>query len=91
MEQLKVRIQSLQDAFNGEPVVEGLDPKKTNQTKDFTVCILEGGMQSGATSLLFALKFEDGSASVAEMSGKHLEALYKAYLGAQERFKKNKG
>lgn len=82
----KIVIQSLKDAKNGKPIVKGLDLWKSKTTKDFTVGILEGGMRSGKTSLMFILQHSDGSSSIAEMSAAQFEMLIQVVRGATQRF-----
>ena len=85
MEVLKIKIQSIQDAKDGI----GLTDSKVipTMTKDITIGILEGGMQSGATSLMIILKVGDKEYA-AEMTPGHFEMLKSAYKGAVERFGK---
>lgn len=51
--------------------------------------ILEGGMQSGATSVGFVLKDEAGKFYHAEMSGAILEGLAASKRGAETNWKEN--
>ncbi len=78
-----IRIQSLEDAANGDPLIEGA--KKVTEAEHLTVCILEGGMESGRTSLSFTLK-EGSEYHVAQMSLRQFEALSFAVQGAKSRF-----
>lgn len=86
--ELKIRIQSLEDAKNGIPIIENLDPKDVTEVQDLTVGILEGGTVSGATSLMFVLKTTDGKSVMAQITAKQFDGLMGAFLGAIERFGK---
>lgn len=54
-----------------------------------SVTIMEGGMQSGATSLYFLVNTPNGIVAV-ETSGALLEGLHSALQGANQRFKEKK-
>lgn len=88
MATLKIRIQSLEDAKQGMPVIEGLDsPEQLKQYPFVTAVIMEGGMQSGATSVMFVMQRDGEEKAVyGEISGKLLEMLYATYKGAQSRW-----
>lgn len=88
MELVKVVIQSLEDAKNGKPIVEGSTVEKTEECKSLTVGILEGGTKSGKTSLMFCLRMEDGSVKIAQMTANHFEMLHGSLRGAIQRFGK---
>ena len=83
---LKIRIQSKQNARDGQPVVEGLKPTDVKPIKDFTVGILEGGTVSGQTTLMFATQDEAGNTFIKEITGREFESLYGIYQSAQQRF-----
>jgi hypothetical protein len=88
MEVLKITTQSLEDALNGIPAVEGTTPENTEKAVDFHVCILEGGTVAGNTSLMFVLKDKRGVFHVAEMTKGLFDGLAGAFKGAVERFGK---
>lgn len=88
MEPLRVVIQSLKEAAKGTPLLENSPPIENYTRCDLTVGILEGGMQSGKTSLMILLQDGD-KVYYAEMSANHFEALGHAVRGAQERFGDN--
>jgi hypothetical protein len=56
----------------------------------YGVSILEGGMQSGKTSIGIVLQTEDGKFVLAQTSAAILSTLYHALLGAEQRFLENK-
>lgn len=88
MATLHIKIQSLEDAANGMQALEGVDsPEQTVSYPHVTAVIQEGGMQSGATSILIAMK-RDGEQKThfTEISALTLEALYASFRGAQERW-----
>ena len=88
MTTLKVLIQSLEDAKNGVPAIPGIThPEQTTSYPCVSAVIMEGGMQSGATSIMLVLqKDPTDRAHLGEISGKLLETLYSAYKGAQARW-----
>lgn len=86
---LKVKIQSIEDAAQGIPAIypDITSPDQVVQHPDVTAVIMEGGMQSGATSIMFVLRGGgDNTPQYGEISGKLLETLYMAYKGAQARW-----
>jgi hypothetical protein len=82
----KIIIQSLEDVANGMELMEGIPKESVSTAKDFSVAILESGMVSGKTSLMFILK-DGNKAKIAEMSAAQFEMLVGAVKGAVERFK----
>jgi hypothetical protein len=88
MEVIKIVVQSLEDAKNGKPIVQGHDLDKCQQSKDLTIGILEGGMESGKTSLMFVIMHPDGTSAMAEMSANQFEGLIGCFRGAVQRFGK---
>jgi hypothetical protein len=88
MEQLRITINSLEDAKAGKPIDNRTTTENIRPTKDFTVAILEGGMKSGRTSIMFTLGNADGTFSIAEMTPDQFEVLIGAFRGAIERFGK---
>lgn len=83
-----ITIQSLEDARKGKPIMEGITMEDLAEAKKFQFGILEGGMASGKTSLMFLLKDEDGIVHYAECSGSQFEMLISVFRGAVERFEK---
>jgi hypothetical protein len=86
MRAVKVVIQSLDDVKNGKPIVEGMTPENIEETHNLTVGVLESGMESGKTSLMFVLQMGDGTFKVAEMSAGQFEMLTSVVKGAVMRF-----
>lgn len=83
---VKLVIQSLEDVKTGKPVHERLTPENAIQSTDLTIAILEAGMVSGKTSLMFIIGNPDGTFSVAEMSAAQFEMTVSAVRGAVQRF-----
>lgn len=83
---VKTVVQSLEDAKAGKPIVEGLTLEKIKETHDLTIGILEAGMTSGRTSLMFCLKMPDDTYSIAQMSAAQFEMVIAAVRGATQRF-----
>lgn len=90
MTTLKIVISSLEDAKAGKPIVEGLKKEDIVETNDLTVGILEGGMSSGETSIMFLSKTPDGKTVVSQTSKALLEQVYAAILGAEQRWESEK-
>ena len=78
-------IQSLEDAANGKPIVEGIIP---SECQKFTVGILEKGTQGGQTSLMFVCQTGDKTAVCGQMTASQFEMLIGAFRGAIQRFGK---
>lgn len=80
----------------GQPTVETVLNEKPGEEKKFkigrleTAGILEKGMVSGKTSLMFHVITEDGSNIIVETSAAIIEGLYTALVGAEIAFKTNK-
>ncbi len=93
MEAIKIVINSIEDAENGKGIMkEDILPDLSNlkETKDLTIGILEKGTRGGQTTLMFCLKNEDGTISMAQCTGNQFEMLIGAFRGAVERFENNK-
>lgn len=86
---VKVVIQSLEDAKNGMPLVEGGTEENTYETTEpITFAFLESGMQSGATSLGVIMKDKDGKNVFGQFSVRHFQQLSGILSGVLERFGK---
>lgn len=85
MTHVKVIVQSKEEAENGKKIVD-VHPEDIIEAENLTIGILEGGMQSGKTSLMFCHEHKDGTVSVAQCSGVNLEQLYAVFKGAKHRF-----
>lgn len=81
----KVVIQSLEDAKMGKSLVDGVTSENIEKAEELTVAILEGGMESGKTSIMFILR-DGNKAKVGEMSAAQMEMLIGAFKGAIQRF-----
>lgn len=86
---LKVEIQTLEMAGKGHTIGDDVHPENVIQAEDMTVGILEGGMQSGAASVMFVLDLPDGTKAIGQCSAKQLHALDTTLQGAEERFGDN--
>lgn len=87
MNVLTIRIQSKADADAGMPAIEGVNNvDQVVQHPKVTVAILEGGMESGKTSLMIALQGNGDKVQIAEISAAAFEGLIGAFRGAQQRF-----
>lgn len=87
MVKLSLRVQSVKDAAEGTPVVEGITRENAEEAKDITICIQEAGTQSGQTSLMILFKMADGTFKYGQITKNHLDALNGAVAGAEQRFK----
>lgn len=88
MESIVIRIQSVEDANKGIPLVEGITRGNVIESKKLTVGILEAGTVSGATSLMFVIELPDGKFAVAECTANQFEGVLGAFKGALQRFGK---
>ena len=88
MIKVTVKIQSLEDALKGVAILNDSPPvDEYKQLGDVTVGVLEGGMQSGKTSLMFLARDKHGEVHYFEMSADNFEGVAAAVKGARERFK----
>lgn len=87
---LNIIIQSLEDAESKRnPILPNTSKENIIESEDITVGILEGGMQSGGTSLMICLPvpgYDD--VVIGQISESLFEGLISTYRGAQTRFKK---
>lgn len=89
MEKAVVIIQSLEDFKNGKPLIEGSTKENTYTTNEpVTFAILEGGTQSGATSISIIIKDKNGMNVVGQITKGHFDAINSALQGAIQRFGK---
>ncbi len=86
MQHIPVRIQSKDDNKKG-PLFPELVGKKTFKAGDIHVGILEGGMVSGETSVMFLVETAEALVCV-EMSADMLNTINGVSQGAVERFRK---
>lgn len=83
MSQVEIFIRTKNDVnppivFAGSPRVDTAELR--------TVVILEGGMQSGKTSMALHFKLANGQHAIAEVAGTIFQGIAQALKGAQERF-----
>jgi hypothetical protein len=83
-----VHIQSLADVAAGKPLIENLDATLAQPTHTADFGILEGGCQSGATSVMLVLRDTNGRGLIFECSAQHFETMAGAVRGAVARFGK---
>jgi len=71
-----------------EPAFPELKPENTllADAELYGIAILQGGMQSGKTSIGIALKTPDGKFILAQTSAAILSTIYHALVGAEQRF-----
>lgn len=86
MQHIPVTIQSKEDDKKG-PAYPDLVGKAILKPGNIRVCILEGGMKSGATSVMILVETSAGLVSV-EMSANMLDTINGAVKGAVQRFGK---
>lgn len=87
---IRIVINSKEDAAAGTPIVKDLKMEDLRESNDLTIAILQEGMQSGATSLMFLIKNADGTTSMAQTSKALFEQVYAALLGAEQRWESEK-
>jgi len=80
-------IQSLEDARNGKPLIEGVIQENIHECRKFSVGILEGGTVGGQTTLMFICQDGD-KAVIGQMTANQFEMLIGAVRGAIQRFGK---
>ena len=88
MQKLTIKINSIEDAKAGKKIVETATKENTVECVNLTAGILEGGMESGKTSIMFILEMPDGTHAVAQLTQDLLDGLNGAVRGAVERFGK---
>jgi hypothetical protein len=87
----KIRIQSLEDAMNGMPAIEGINsPNDYTEVELKTVAILESGLTSGKTSIMFHFETGDGKKYIAQTSANMLRNIAGILQGAEARFEEAK-
>lgn len=85
-----VKIQSLEDANNGVPLVEGLSIENVVDVDHFTMGILEKGTLGGQTTVMFVAKTPDGKHVVMQATGNEFNAMHQVFKAADERFNPKK-
>jgi hypothetical protein len=89
MEPVKVVIQSIEDAKNGKPLIEGSTSENTYETTEpITFTFQEAGTKSGATSLGVIMKDKEGNNVFGQLTVGHFNMLSQVLKGVQERFGK---
>ena len=81
-----VKIQSLDDASKGIRIVDDATMENTESVDHFTMGILEKGTKGGQTTVMFAIKTEDGKYVIAQATGNEFEAMYQMFLSAEQKF-----
>lgn len=90
---VRLTIQSLEDAAKGEKGIEYLQQFKRSQiiepkTETIHVCVMEGGMQSGKTSVALSFQLDDGTPVFFELSADMMTTIASGVKSAVERFGK---
>lgn len=80
-----IKIQSKADAKAGKALVVNPKKKEVHQLEFHTVGILEGGMESGETSLMFIME-DDDNIIISEVSARHFKMMQEALRGAEARW-----
>lgn len=91
MPEVKVIIQAKADAKPGEYILKGYEGRNLFVPNLIIVGILEGGMQSGETSVGFIGELQDGSLVFMETSAAILDGIAQAVKGADQRFQIARG
>lgn len=87
MAEIQVTVISKQDSENGKRMYPKLHPEDVRESeKPMKVGLLEGGMQSGRTSVTIAIENPDGTVSTTQCSARNIEQLYHVVKGVQQRF-----
>jgi hypothetical protein len=89
MEKITIKINTMEDALNGKPLIEGKTPEQFTEADNITVGILEKGMASGRSSLMVLFEMPDGSVTFGQITPDQLEGINAAFKGAEERFSDN--
>lgn len=84
--EITIIINSIEDAKNNKPIVDGLNIGDITEATTCTIGILEKGTKGGQTSLMFILQDADGKAFVAQCTANQFEGIIGAFRGAVQRF-----
>lgn len=88
MNQLKIKIQTLEDANEVKSVMPELQNKDAITTKEMTVCILEDMTKEHQAGISFVHHHANGTHSAYMITENNMDALIGAYNGAKQRFAK---
>jgi hypothetical protein len=86
--ELKVRVQSLNDAENGIPMFEQ-DPLLLTEINKMTVAIIERGTVGKQDVVAFLIEGTNETNFI-QITARQMEALYQCFKGAELRFKDEK-
>lgn len=86
MEQVKIIIQSVNDAKEGKGTIPEMTLANSQLVSDITFIIIENGTANGQTVLMMALRDEKGNFTVGQITENHLHGIVAAVKGANERF-----
>lgn len=87
MPHIKIVIREKKD---NTPAFENLSESDTVWVEPDGFVILEGGMESGKTSVALSFKLPDGKTAIAETSAEIFNGMAVALRGAEQRFVDNK-
>ena len=83
---VSIKIQSLEDASDGIPLIKGLSIENVIDVNHFTMGILEKGTLGGQTTVMFVVQTPDGKHVVTQATGNEFRAMYQAYVTADKIF-----
>lgn len=83
---VSIRVQSLEDAAKGMRIVDDATMENTESVEHFTMGILEKGTKGGQTTVMFAIRMQDGKYAIAQATGNEFEAMYQTFLAADQKF-----
>ncbi len=87
MQHIAIKIQSVQDANEGKPLIDGLTKDNIVEAERMTVGILEKGTEGGQTVLMFLQHLEGTNKVVCfQATARLFQGLYGVFQGAQLRF-----
>lgn len=87
MEKVTVQIQTLEDIDKHNKIVDRLPDGDIIECEDIVFGIIESGTEQGRESILISGVLPSGDNAVMQITGRHLENIYKIFKGAQMQFK----
>lgn len=88
MQHIDIKIQSLEEFEDGSVLFPELKDKFQADLNPKKMSILEGGMESGKTSIMLFMEDESGNIYTLQMSADMLNTINAAAQGAVQRFGK---
>lgn len=87
MENISIKILSVEDRKNGEKLIEGVDKKDIIKCNNIHVGIIEREMVSEMESVMIAGETPGGKIIFMEISGDNFQAISKIHEGSRFKFK----